>query len=80
MTVSHDPSVGLGRLAGFAYSDKAEQGTLANDVLKLVADSLDVGLTFLSTIDSSSLYIEGVYDRAGMGLEEGSIVPLCDTY
>jgi|GEM_PF-3238143 len=53
---------------------------LIEGVLALLAGSLDVGLTFLSRVEGSSLHIVQAHDRAGMGLRTGDVVPLCDSY
>jgi len=53
---------------------------LAADVLRLLVESLSVGLAFLSRVDGDTLVIEAVDDRAGMGMSAGDVVPLCDSY
>lgn len=53
---------------------------LQADVLRLLVESLAVGLAFLSRVDGDTLVIEAVDDRAGMGLHAGDVVPLCDSY
>jgi len=53
---------------------------LVEDVLTLVAESLDVGLVFVSRIDAAAMHVMRVLDRAGMGLAPGAAIPLGETY
>ena len=71
---------GLQALATVAAEDYADPEALIADILTLLAESLHVGLTFLSRVERDTLYVERVHDRAGMGLRSGTVVPLCDTY
>lgn len=77
---AEDVQQGLGRLAGLAYQGPSQEDDLTEAILHLVAESLRVGLTFLSTVDTETQYITAVYDRLGMKLQEGTAVPLGDTY
>lgn len=49
-------------------------------ILNLLAESLEVGLVFLSRTDGVALHIERVADRLGMGLRPGDRIALCDSY
>jgi len=72
---------GLTRLAALSSTGPEQDvDAFIQGILALLADSLTVGLTFLSRVQGTDLHIEGVYDRAGMGLQRGAVVPLCDTY
>lgn len=73
-------STGLLRLAHLAAEDVPDEERFVNDVLTLLAESLDVGVAFLSTVDGETLRFDAVYDRAGMGLRAGMVTALCDTY
>jgi len=53
---------------------------LIGAILDLLAESLTVGLTFLSRVDGPALHIVRAHDPAGMGLHTGDVIPLCDTY
>lgn len=53
---------------------------LITDILKLIAESLDVGVTYLTRVDETAVCVERVYDRAGMGLRRGDVVALGDSY
>lgn len=70
---------GFERLA-YAAASHADPGMLTGDVLALLVESLDVGLAFMARVEGPLLIIERVLDRAGMGLEAGASVALCDTY
>lgn len=67
-------------LASLADEHGQDADRLIEGVLALLASSLDVGLTFLSRVEGSSLHIVQAHDRAGMGVHAGDVVPLCDTY
>ena len=72
---------GLTRLAALSSTGpELDADAFIQGILALLADSLTVGLTFLSRVEGTDLHIEGVYDRAGMGLQRGAVIPLCDTY
>jgi len=72
---------GLTRLAALSSTGPEQDvDAFIQGILALLADSLTVGLTFLSRVEGTDLHIEGVYDRAGMGLQRGAVIPLCDTY
>lgn len=67
----------LARIASKASDDA---GTLINAILMLIAESLSLDVTFLSRIEGNRFTLEKVYDRAGVGLEEGLAFQLCDTF
>ena len=67
-------------LAALADEHGQDVDPLIQGVLALLAGSLDVGLTFLSRVEGSSLHIVQAHDRAGMGMHAGDMVPLCDSY
>ena len=72
---------GLTRLAALSSDGpELDADAFIQGILALLADSLTVGLTFLSRVEGTDLHIEGAHDRAGMGLQRGAVVPLCDTY
>jgi excisionase family DNA binding protein len=68
------------RLATLALDDAPDVDGAIAAILALLADSLDVGVTFLSRVGGTTLHVERAHDRAGMGLASGTAVPLCDTY
>ncbi len=80
--VAPSPPVGaaLLRLATLALADAPDVDDALAGILALLADSLDVGVTFLSRVGEATLRVERAHDRAGMGLASGTVVPLCDTY
>lgn len=80
MVQAEEVTAGLGRLAGLTYEGAASPDTLTKDILALVAESLNVAVTFLSTINNETLYLQAVHDRGGMGISAGEYIPLCDTY
>jgi len=85
LATSDSPSAqvcqGLTRLAALSSTGPEQDvDAFIQGILALLADSLTVGLTFLSRVEGTDLHIEGVYDRAGMGLQRGAVIPLCDTY
>ena len=65
-----------------SLADEHEQDTdrLIEGVLALLANSLDVGLTFLTRVEGASLQIVQAHDRAAMGMHAGDVVLLCDSY
>ena len=67
-------------LAAVAADPGADPDVLITSILALLAERLDVGLTFLARVDGDTLHIERAHDRAGMGVREGAAVPLGDTY
>lgn len=73
-------SAALLRLATLALADDPDDDDALAAILALLADSLDVGATFLSRVDGETLHIERAHDRAGMGLASGAAIPLCDSY
>jgi len=68
------------RLATLALADAPDADGALAGILALLADSLDVGVTFLSRVDGETLHVERAHDRAGMGLASGTAIPLCDSY
>ncbi|MCA1597717.1 MAG: hypothetical protein LC769_01630 [Chloroflexi bacterium] len=72
-------AAGLERLASLGDIHDDVDGLVA-DILALLADTLDVGLTFLARVTGETLRVEHVRDRAAMGLTAGAEAPLCDTY
>ena len=73
-------TTGLDRLAGLAYDRPTETDTLISDILRLVAESLDVGVAHLNRIEEGTLYVERVHNRSGMPVHVGDSLPLSDTY
>ena len=49
-------------------------------VLKLLADSLDVGLCYVSRVVDTTLHVAYVYDRDGLDLAPGTAMPLDQTF
>lgn len=80
--VAPSRSVGtaLLRLATLALDDTLNVDGSLDGILALLAESLDVGVTFLSRVGGATLHVERAHDRAGMGLASGAAIPLCDTY
>lgn len=77
-----DPSVLniLEPLAALLKEHRRDVDRLIEDVLSLLARSLDAGVVYLARLEGPSLHIVQAYDRAGMGMRSGDDVPLCDTY
>ena len=60
--------------------EQSRLDALIAGILQFLVESLSVGLAFLSRVEGETMIVEGVVDRAGMGLHQGDAVPLCDTY
>jgi len=70
----------LERLTAVAFVPGNQGDGLAQAILELLAEVLDVGLTFLSRVEGENLVVVRVHDRAAMGMASGEVIPLCDTY
>lgn len=81
-TVPHAQAVSacFERLASLGGELEQSADGLIAAVLELLAESLEVGLTFLSRVEGASLHIVRAYDRTGMGMRTGDEIALCDTY
>ncbi len=74
------PTAVFERLATIAADHERSPNARIGGILQLIADGLDLGLAFLARVDGDILRIERAYDRAAMGLHEGTALPLRDTY
>ncbi len=63
------------RLAGVTGEGEADAGTEIGNLLALLADSLQVGATLLARCEDRAWPIAYVHDRAGLGLQAGSLLP-----
>jgi len=70
----------LQRLTTIALVPGIAGDDLARGILELLAETLDVGLTFLSRVEGENLVVVRAHDRAAMGMASGDVIPLCDTY
>ena len=70
----------LMRLATLAHNDAPHADTIISGILALLVESLDVGVTYVARVEGDALHIERAHDRARMGVMDGAVVPLCDTY
>jgi PAS domain S-box-containing protein/excisionase family DNA binding protein len=66
------------RLSAMTADGREDAGTVVANILMLLADSLQVGMTLLARIVDGAWLVESVYDRAGMGLRSGDRLPHAD--
>ena len=66
------------RLSAILADGQEDAGTVVANILMLLADSLQVGMTLVTRIEDDTWMIESAYDRAGIGLRSGDGLSYAD--
>jgi PAS domain S-box-containing protein/excisionase family DNA binding protein len=68
------------RLATIPREGESDPGTEIDDLLTLLADSLQVGLTLVCRCDGEQWRVTHAHDRAGLGFDAGALLPWAEVF